>query len=60
MQITADGCERKNFSSRQEMKKRFFFNGVNMNRAGVSVYYGSQYAVDINSNATLTALAGLN
>jgi len=60
VKVTANSCNRKNFGARQEMKKRLLFDWVNINRAGISVYYGSQYAVDIDSNATLAALAGLN
>lgn len=42
------------------MKKRFFLDRVNMNRAWVPIYYGSQHTVNIDSDTTLAALTGLN
>ncbi|MHC4683908.1 MAG: hypothetical protein ACYTEW_06290 [Planctomycetota bacterium] len=62
MKVTADGCNRKNSSARQEMKKRFLLNGVNMNRVVMRkpINHRAQHPVDIYSDPTLAALPGLN
>lgn len=60
MEVTANSCKRKDFTSRQKMEKRFFLDWVNMNGAGIPIYHGSQHTVNIDSDTTLTALAGLN
>jgi len=60
MQVAANGCDRKNWRAGQKMKKRFFFDRVNIDRAWEAIHHRFQYTVDIDSDATLATLAGLN
>jgi hypothetical protein len=41
------------------MKQRLLLDRVDINRARIPIYYRSQHPVDIDSDAALAALAGL-
>lgn len=60
MQVAAHGRQRKGGRSGQEMKKRFLFDRVDVYRAGVAIDDRPQCAVDVDSDATVAALALFN
>lgn len=60
MKVAADGGDGEDAGAGQEVEERFFFDGVDVDGAGIAIDDGSQDTVEIDSDAALATLAGLN